>query len=226
MSTGAARTLGGCRDLAELADEELVGEVLAGSRSCFDLLVRRHEGRLHRAVRSVLRDRSEIEDVVQQAFLQAFTQLSGFAGRAAFSTWLTRVALNEALMRTRRFRRVERATLELAPGAENLPETPEQEAGSREAVRRVQAALPRLPPRHRELLHLVLDGLSQAEIAAALGIREGAVKVRVHRARNALRTLVRGGRRTVPARSPRLAVAPVRAGLYGSLGQQEASQAG
>ncbi len=129
-------------------------------------------------------------------------------------------------MRTRRSRRVERAALELAPGAEDLPETPEQEAGSREAIRRVQAALPRLPARHRELLHLVLDGLSQAEIAATLGIREGAVKVRVHRARKALRTLVRGGRRPIPARSPLLAVALERAGLNGSSRRQEASRAG
>jgi RNA polymerase sigma-70 factor (ECF subfamily) len=182
--------------------------------------VRRHGARLRRAVRGVLRDRSEVDDVVQQALLQAFTGLGGFAGTAPFSTWLTRIAMNEALMRARRSRRVERAALRLVPYAETCPGSPEQEAASREAIERVEAAFPRLSKRHREVIQLTtLHELSHAAVAQRLGVSEGAVKVRLHRAREALRGLlvepeIPGARRT-----PRLVLAPARGAFIGSLEQ-------
>jgi RNA polymerase sigma-70 factor (ECF subfamily) len=213
MSTGAARKLDPTRDLA---DEELVQDVLSGQASRFDLLVRRHERRLRSAVRGVLRDRSEVDDVVQQAFEHAFAGLGRFAGTATFATWLTRIAINEALLEARRSRLVRRARLELAPRADGFPGTPEQEACWREAAGRVRIALVRLPDHHREVLQLVLDGLSRAEIAGRLGIRAGAAKVRVHRARVALRALVVGGRPGTRVGTPRLAVASRRGGLISS----------
>lgn len=213
METAAARRL---VPAIEQTDEELVGEVLAGSSASFEELVRRHRAHLRRVVRGVLRDRSEVEDVVQTAFLQAFTGLDGFAGTAPFSTWLTRIAVNEALMRSRRRRRLERATLQLVPDGDGRPGTPEQEAASREAVERVQAAMPHLAVHHREVIQLTTLGeLSHAAVAERLGVSEGAVKVRLHRARQALRGLLvePGG---VRARTPRLVVARARAGLIGS----------
>lgn len=215
MAIGAAHRL---EPAVEQADEELVRAARAGSSASFDILVRRHRARLRRAVRGVLRDPSEVEDAVQQAFLQAYTGLEGFAGTAPFSTWLTRIAMNEALMRSRRSRRVERAALHLV-WAESFPGTPEQEAASREAMERVEAAFPRLSMHHREVLQLsTLHELSHAAVAERLGVSEGAVKVRLHRAREALRGLLVERERRTPS-TPRLALARGRAGLIGSLQQ-------
>jgi RNA polymerase sigma-70 factor, ECF subfamily len=208
MATGAFRPLEPVRDPA---DEELVQGVLAGQQSCFELLVHRHERRLSSAVRGVLRDRSEVEDVVQQAFVQAFAGLEGFSGGATFATWLTRIAVNEALLRARRSRLVREAAIALAPRAQYPPGTPEQEAGWREAVGRVQAAVARLPAQHREVLHLLADGLTHAEVALRLGIRVGAARVRAYRARVALRSSVGGARRPGVGDTPRVLVAPARA---------------
>lgn len=221
MATETARRL---EPTAEQTDQELVREARAGSSGSFETLVRRHRARLRRAVRGVLRDPSEIDDVVQQAFLQAYTGLVGFEGTAPFSTWLTRIAMNEGLMRARRSRRVERAALHLVPDADALPGTPEQEAASREAVERVEAVFPRLSLHHREVLQLTtLHELSHAAVAERLGVSEGAVKVRLHRAREALRGLLveTGGPRAF--RTPRLVLAQARSGHNGSLQQRARS---
>ncbi len=217
MGTGTA-----CRfqPVSEQSDEELVQDARAGISASFDTLVRRHRARLRRAVRGVLRDRSEVDDVVQQALLQAFTGLDGFEGTAPFATWLTRIAMNEALMRARRSRRVERAALHLVSYAEALPGTPEQEAASREAMERVEAVFPRLSLRHREVRQLTtLHELSHAAVAERLGVSEGAVKVRLHRAREALRGLLVEPEGPGADRTPRLVLAQARAGHNGSLQQ-------
>ncbi len=221
MATGTA-----CRfqPAAEQTDEELVRAARAGSSGSFDALVRRHRARLRRAVRGVLRDPSEVDDVVQQAFLQAFTGLDGFEGTAPFSTWLTRIAMNEALMRARRSRRVERAAPQLVPYADAVPGTPEQEAASREAMERVEAAFPRLSVHHREVIQLTtLNELSHAAVAERLGVSEGAVKVRLHRAREALRGLLVEREPAGAARPPRLVLAHARPGHNGSLPQRARS---
>ena len=191
--------------LFELADEEVVQEVLSGRTSRFGLLVRRHERRLQGTVRGVLRDRNEVEDVVQQTFVQAFEALEGYSGAAAFATWLTRIAINEALLQLRRARRVRQAISSLAMGTASSSGTPEQEAGWREAAGRVQIALSGLSDGHREVLLLLADGLTRAEIAERLGIRKGAAKVRVHRARAALQSCVGRGHPRARAGTPRLA---------------------
>jgi len=211
MPTAAARTV--LPDRAT-ADEELVDEVRAGRRARFGLLVARHEARLRRAVGAVLRDRSEVDDAVQQAFSQALAGLDGFSGAAAFATWLRRIAVNEALLRSRRSRRAERALATLGADGEGVAGTPEQDAARREDLRRVGAALPCLAEAHRQVLHLVIEGMSTAEIAERLGVSEGAAKVRVHRARAALRKAVDGG----PPRGgrPHLVFAGRRANLIGS----------
>ncbi len=189
------------------SDEEIVREVRAGAFAEFEVLVRRHARRVHRAVRSVLRgDEEDVEDAAQQAYLQAFVALRAFAGDASFATWLTRIAVNEARMRLRRARLERRGggPGELALVAAPYEGGPERAAASREALALVQRAVHALPPRHRDAFRLRhVDGLSVTETAARLGVSPDAVKVRLHRARRVLRlALADGGRRPGRVRLP------------------------
>src|SRR5262245_65631555 len=87
---------------AAMTDEEVVSRVLAGDTPLFEVLMRRHNERVYRAARAILRDDKEAEDVIQEAYVNAYTHLAQFGGRAKFSTWLTKIAVNEALLRARR----------------------------------------------------------------------------------------------------------------------------
>jgi len=178
-----------CSNEEPPTDEELVRRVRAGAFAEFDELVRRHAARVRRAVRAVVRDDRDAEDAAQQAFLQAFVGLSRFEGTASFSTWLVRIAINEARMRARHARRDARGDardLDALPAPEAIG--PEQAAAAREAITLVRGAVHRLPDGHREAFRLRhVEGLSVAETASRLGITGTAVKLRLHRARAALR---------------------------------------
>src|SRR5690606_8355575 len=87
---------------AELSDAAVIEHVRAGHTALFELLMRRHNQRLYRAVRAILGDPAETEDVVQEAYVRAFMHLDQFEGRAQFATWLTRIAVHEALHRRKR----------------------------------------------------------------------------------------------------------------------------
>src|SRR5258708_25723592 len=89
-------------ELKELRDEDIVRRVLAGETALFEIVMRRYNQRLYRVARIILRNDGEAEDVMQDAYVRAYEHLSQFAGRAAFSTWLTRIAVHEALARKRR----------------------------------------------------------------------------------------------------------------------------
>src|SRR5213082_2098206 len=99
---------------AELADEEVVHRVLAGETALFEILMRRYNQRLYRVARAILRNDAEAEDVMQDAYVRAYEHLHQFAGRAKFSTWLTRIAVHEALARQHRSNRYQ----ELQPMSE------------------------------------------------------------------------------------------------------------
>ena len=92
-----------------LADEEIVVRVLAGDVDLFEVLMRRNNQRVFRAARAILKDDAEAEDVMQDAYVRAYASLAVFEGRARFSTWLTKIAVHEALARVRRRRRLRSA---------------------------------------------------------------------------------------------------------------------
>ena len=176
--------------LEGLADEEVVRRVRAGERALFELLMRRYNQRVYRAVRSLLRDEGEAEDAMQQAWLAAYSHLDQFAGASAFSTWLTRIALNEALARVRQRARVEVVANVPEEGAAGMRSVvdPEKRTADRELAHLVEEAVDGLPEMYRTVFVLrELEGLSTAEAASCLGISEELVKVRLHRARLALR---------------------------------------
>lgn len=178
-----------------LPDADVIARVLAGETALFEVLMRRHNAKVWRAVRAVLRDGAEAEDAMQQAWLAAYAHLGEFAGASALGTWLVRIALNAARSRIRG-----RAPLGPVPDTEAdmtdetpAPESagPERRAAAREALSMLEAAVDGLSPALREVYVLrEAEGLSTAEVADALGVDEGAVKVRLHRARAAVRARV------------------------------------
>lgn len=177
--------------LATLSDAEVVRRVVTGDKASFEILMRRHNTRVWRAIRSVLRDDAEAEDAMQQAWLSAYLHLPQFQGGSAFSTWLTRIALNEGLARLRRRNPLALAA-ELPEDAmdSTLPPVvdPERRAAGRQLAALLEEALDALPLNHRTVIMLrEVQGLSTAEAADVLGVSEEVVKVRLHRAKGALR---------------------------------------
>jgi RNA polymerase sigma-70 factor (ECF subfamily) len=173
-------------------DDVLVRRVQAGETSCFEALMRRHNERVYRTVRAVLGDDADVDDVMQQAYVSAYQNLASFEGRARFSTWLTRIALNEAYARLRKRQRVEPAPWEDDEAMANEPEaagpSPEQLAASHEIQALLERAVDTLSVPNRTVFVLrSVQGLTTAETAACLDISEDAVKTRLHRANEALR---------------------------------------
>ncbi len=191
-----------------ISDAEIVARVVAGEVELFEVLMRRHNQRLFRTARAIVRDDAEAEDVMQEAYARAYSQLAQFEGRAQWSTWVTRIAVNEALGRVRRTGRfvsadvegVEEATLgrktdrndgawrEVSGAAAPFPSGPEDQAAARELGGFLESALDDLPDIYRSVFVLrEVEELSTAEAAECLDISEELVKVRLHRARTALR---------------------------------------
>lgn len=167
------------------ADAELVARVLEGDRESFAILVRRHNQRVFRACRAVLREDRDAEDAAQAAWVSAYRRLVTFRGDAAFATWVTRIAVREASARRRRRDRAELVAIEEVMVSDDRD--PERAASSSELVELLERHLDALPEGMRTVLVLrdVLE-LDTAETATCLGITEEAVRVRLHRARQAL----------------------------------------
>jgi RNA polymerase sigma-70 factor (ECF subfamily) len=175
-----------------LPDETVVAQVLDGDTALFEVLMRRHNQRLFRAARAILRDGAEAEDVMQQAYVNAYVNLRQFDGRASFATWLTRIAVNEALARARSSRRYQPID-----DAEGVPENvvpfpamldPERHACVLELGAILETAIDALPDGLREVFMLRdVQGLSTAETASSLGVSEDVVRTRLSRSRARLR---------------------------------------
>jgi RNA polymerase sigma-70 factor, ECF subfamily len=174
------------------SDVEIIQQVLAGNTALFELLMRRYNERIYRAARSIVRDEQEAEDVMQQAYVNAFTHLRQFNGSAQFSTWLTRIAINEALARVRRRGRYEALDDDLSnvePFMSTNPvQNPERQAFVGELRGLLEWAIDTLPDGMREVFVLRdVEGLSTAEVAESLEVSEDVVKTRLSRGRAALR---------------------------------------
>ena len=175
---------------AGTTEPELLAGARAGDEAAIRALIKANNQRLFRVARAVLRDDAEAEDVVQATYVKAFTRLETFRGDSAFSTWLTRIALNEAFGRKRR----QRPTLDITtmeetaeviafPGA-----SPEAEAGRHQLRDMLAAAIDKLPEPFRLVFVLrEIEELDVAETAAFLGIKPETVKTRLFRARRLIR---------------------------------------
>lgn len=180
----------------------LVARLKAGDERAFEFLVRRESGRMLAAARRLLGDDAAAADSVQEAFLSAFRAIDGFEPRTSIGAWLRRIAINAALMRLRKQRRLAEIQIdELLPEFDSEgwrrdhDDAPDDDPESRLDRKRVQEFVRErvgmLPDAYRTALVLRdLEGWSTREAAEALGIAEGALKVRLHRARAALKRLI------------------------------------
>jgi RNA polymerase sigma-70 factor (ECF subfamily) len=175
-----------------LPDEEIVRRVRGGEHGLFETLMRRYNQRLYRVARSIVRNEAEAEDVMQQAYVNAFEHLDQFAERSRFSTWLTRITTYEALARLRRRQRRQEGTMSqgndvldtiAAPGPD-----PERQALNGELRHALEQALDAIPESYRCVFVLRdVEGLSTAEAAECLDVTAEVIKTRLHRARALLR---------------------------------------
>jgi RNA polymerase sigma-70 factor (ECF subfamily) len=173
------------------SDEQVIARVCAGERDLFAVLLRRHNQRVYRAVRSILRDQTESEDAMQEAYVQAFRHLADFEGRSQFSTWLIKIAVREAIARRKRASGVVAegsATEETTMAVSEVERAdPERSASRREIGRLLEQAIDALPEYFRTVFMLrAVEELSVAETASCLEIPEETVKTRLHRARGLL----------------------------------------
>jgi RNA polymerase sigma-70 factor (ECF subfamily) len=191
------RTLG-CVSGAEFCDEaDLVQGALRRDAAAFRRIMRQHNTRLYRIARSILRDDCAAEDVVQETYLKAFSQLGSFRGESSLGTWLARIVINHALG-SRRQRRHEANWTTLddnESGSDvmkalslNPHQNPERVMAQQEIQRMLEAGIDGLPEKYRVVLVMrLIEGMSVEQTADLLAIGPEAVKVRLHRARALLR---------------------------------------
>jgi RNA polymerase sigma-70 factor (ECF subfamily) len=176
-----------------LSDEQVVERVLAGETALYEVVMRRYNTRLYRVARAILRNDAEAEDVMQDAYVRAFQHLRQFGGRSKFSTWLTRIAVNEALARLHKAKRFEEwddmdQSKQESMGAARSTRNPESEAASGELSRLLEQAIEKLPENYRAVVMMRdVEEMSTSEAAACLSLTEENVKIRLHRAHALLR---------------------------------------
>ncbi|TPI21807.1 RNA polymerase sigma factor [Mesorhizobium sp. B3-2-1] len=171
---------------------ELAQRAMANDGAAFRTIIKTHNQRLYRIARGVVRNDSEAEDVVQEAYVRAFAHLESFRGDASLGTWLSRIVINEALGRLRKRRRT--AATPVNPQAEiiqfplNPTDDPERTMAQRQILALVERATDTLPDLYRMVfVARVIEGLSIEETSELLGVRPETVKTRLHRARVLLR---------------------------------------
>jgi RNA polymerase sigma-70 factor, ECF subfamily len=180
---------------ADFDDEELARRASERDAMAFRTIMQRYNTRLYRIARSILRSDSEAEDVVQETYVRAFTHLRTFRGESSLGTWLSRIAMNEALGRLRRERpQVEWATVESGTAESTafdlaaVKDNPEQTMARQEIRRMVEMAIDRLPEKYRIILITrAIQGMSVEDTAELLDLRIETVRIRLHRARALLR---------------------------------------
>jgi len=203
-------------------DRHLLASAQAGNGEAFGKLIKPHWDMLLRVTQRILRNREDAEDALQTALLNAWRNLCAFQGRSQFSSWLTRIAVNAALMRLRYIRNKSEISLDEMVQAEppsgfHVVEgrpNPEQEFSTKEALGLVNKVLQRLEPHHAEIIEMsVVQQLTGKEASRLLNVSVNTVKARLHRARGKLSRSVQpmlGPRKRVNASSRGIAALPPR----------------
>jgi RNA polymerase sigma factor (sigma-70 family) len=181
----------------QLDDVEVVKRVVAGETALFEILMRRYNQTVFRVIRSYLRDDDEVQDAMQNTYLKAFDKLFQFQGHSSFSTWLIRIAINEALLRLKDLKKNNVIFLHPdtlphdTPLINQIPDkqmNPEKAIIRQEARQLLEQAIDQLPEKYRVIYILKeVEGLENTEIEQSLGITDSNIKVRLHRAKKLLK---------------------------------------
>lgn len=176
-------------------DVEIIQKVLEGDSASFELIMRRYNQRLYRVVRSIVGVESDVEDVMQEAYFRAYQHLQQFEGRSTFSTWLTRIAVHEAIAR-RRKRQNQQAVVSGQAEAEGMEASGCHRDGAREASLKelrhlLASAVEALPVDLRLVFTMrMIERMSTNQTAECLDLSTANVKARLHRARALLRSWI------------------------------------
>jgi RNA polymerase sigma-70 factor (ECF subfamily) len=204
---------------AQRNEADLIARILAGEKELFHDLIRPYERMVFMTVFSIVKNETDAEDGAQDAMVNAYRHLSKFRGDAKFSTWLTTIAVNEGRQKLRRAKRAKEDSLdepiegedqEITPAPlTDWREIPLESLERKELREELRSAVADLPDKYREIFTLRdIEELNVAETAAALGINENMVKVRLHRARMMLQ------KRLAPILKT---TAPARKGFWGRM---------
>ena len=185
------------------SDAELADRMAAGDTVALEWVMRRHNHSLYRAARSILKNEQEAEEAVQDAYLKGYRNIGQFHGHAKLSTWLTRIAINEALVRRRKCQRraaiipldadtaVDSHTGDNAPMPNKTSASPERDAERADVRRLIERNIDKLPEAFRCVFVLrALEELTVEETASCLDIREATVRSRYFRARSLMRDAI------------------------------------
>ncbi len=183
-------------EASDLSDSQVIDKVLAGDKNLFAIIIRRYNARMYRISLSILKDDSEVEDAMQVAYIKSYENLWQFVGRSSFSTWLTRILINECLFRLKQKKQVADWYETVIDNANNQlnsmeVQTPVTKMQNAELKKILEEGILQLPEKYRTVFIMrEVENMNVAETVACLNISETNVKVRLNRAKVLLRNLL------------------------------------
>ncbi|CAL1520693.1 RNA polymerase sigma factor [Chitinophaga sp. MM2321] len=181
---------------SRMPDNMVVKRILSGEKELFEILLRRYNQTLYRVIRSYLKEEDDVSDAMQETYLKAYEKLQQYHGTAAFSTWLIRIGINEALQRIRSVKKHPTVCIDdggddsgkIFQLSDNHQMNPEKQAIQQETRRLIEESIDQLSDKYRIIYMLKeVEGMGNSDIAACLGISDSNVKVRLHRAKSLLK---------------------------------------
>jgi len=170
-----------------LSDEEIVTQIINGDKYLYETLIRKYNVRLYRISLSIVNDESVVEDIMQTAYVNAYLNLAGFKNKSSFSTWLTKILINESLLYKKRKIRLDQIFIEKHE-TDHHSETPLKRLMNSELKTMLQKAIASLPEKYRLVFVMrEVEEMSIDETMATLNLTESTVKVRLNRAKEMLR---------------------------------------
>lgn len=172
-----------------IPDDEIIRRVLGGEKDLYAVIIRRYNQRMYRVAMSIINDDAEAEDIMQVAYIKAWENLGKFAFRSVFSTWLTRILINESLLRLKKRKQSLAVNEEIMNRrTDSQSQTPLTKALNRELKEALEEAIRNLPEKYRLVFIMrEIENMNLAETKECLGISEVNVKVRLNRAKALLR---------------------------------------
>ena len=176
-----------------ISDKEIIGRIIAGEKNLYALIVRRYNQRLYKVGMSILNDDAEVEDVMQVTYIKAYENLKKFEFKSAFSTWLTRILINESLLRLKQRKKSVPINDETMQNEVNQPSsieipTPYMQTLNVELKAILEKAILDLPEKYRTVFIMrEIENMNVAETQECLDISEANVKVRLNRAKTLLK---------------------------------------